>query len=172
MPPHSRVISLHAHSVAAAMHSFMYNISHTPRKRSPQALPCSSNGKTAAEKKETANKADLNPKIRKCSHWCGDLISCYTVILYSLTLWYFLCYLHTSFITNHDFISRITTSWIFDKYLYLNIYSNYSIVSFSLNTHFSCIMTNIVFKSYLIMSHNNFLEFFHLSCVWNLVLQQ
>jgi len=27
--------------------------------------------------KETANKANLTSKIRKCSHWCGDLISCY-----------------------------------------------------------------------------------------------
>jgi hypothetical protein len=43
-PPHSRVINLHAHLVAAAMHSFLYNISHTPRERSPHALPCSSNG--------------------------------------------------------------------------------------------------------------------------------
>jgi hypothetical protein len=74
---HSRVISLHDHSVATAMHSFLYHISHTPRERSPHALPCSSNGETAAEKKETANKANLNPKIRKCPHWCGDLISCY-----------------------------------------------------------------------------------------------
>ncbi len=30
-----RVISLHVHSVAAAIHSFMYNISHTPRERFP-----------------------------------------------------------------------------------------------------------------------------------------
>jgi hypothetical protein len=51
-PPHSHVISLHAHSVAAAMHSFLYNISHTPRERSPHALPCSSNGEIAAEKKK------------------------------------------------------------------------------------------------------------------------
>jgi hypothetical protein len=50
-PPHSHVISLHAHSVAAAMHSFLYKIAHTPRERSPHALPCSSNGETAAEKK-------------------------------------------------------------------------------------------------------------------------
>jgi hypothetical protein len=75
---HLRVISLHAHSVAAAMHSFLYNISHTPKERSPHALPCNSNGETAVEKKETTNKTNLNPKIRKCSHWCGDLISCYT----------------------------------------------------------------------------------------------
>ncbi len=81
VPPHSRVISLHAHSVAAAMHSFLYNISHTPRERSPHALPCNSNGETAAEKKETTNKTDLNPKIRKCSHWCGDLISCYNAFI-------------------------------------------------------------------------------------------
>jgi hypothetical protein len=27
--------------------------------------------------KETVNKANLISKIRKCSHWCGDLISCY-----------------------------------------------------------------------------------------------
>jgi hypothetical protein len=69
------VISFHAHSVAAAIHSFLYNISHTPREIS-HALPCSSNGK-AATTKETANNADLTSKIRKCSHWCGDLISCY-----------------------------------------------------------------------------------------------
>ncbi len=50
-PLHSRVISLHAHLVAAAMHSFLYNISHTPKERSPHALPCSSNGETAAEKR-------------------------------------------------------------------------------------------------------------------------
>ncbi len=81
VPPQPRVISLHAHSVAAAMHSFLYNISHTPIERSPHALPCSSNGETAATKKETANKANINPKIRKCSHWCGNLISCYTFSL-------------------------------------------------------------------------------------------
>ncbi len=80
-PSHSRVISLHAHSVATAMHSFLYNISHTPRERSPHALPCSNNGETAAEKKETTNKADLNPNIRKCSHWCGDLILCYNATI-------------------------------------------------------------------------------------------
>ncbi len=57
--------------------SFLYNISHTPKERSPHALPCNSNGETAAAKKKIANKANLNPKIRKCSHWCGDLISCY-----------------------------------------------------------------------------------------------
>jgi len=33
------------------------------------------------KKKETANKANLNPKIRKCSHWCDDLISCYKGIV-------------------------------------------------------------------------------------------
>jgi hypothetical protein len=27
--------------------------------------------------KETANKTNLTSKIRKCSHWVGDLISCY-----------------------------------------------------------------------------------------------
>jgi hypothetical protein len=51
MPPHSHVINLHAHLVAAAMHSFLYNISHTPKERSPHALPCSSNGETTAEKR-------------------------------------------------------------------------------------------------------------------------
>jgi hypothetical protein len=45
-------------SIRAA--SFLYNISHKPRERPPHALPCSSNGETAAEKK-TANKANLNP---------------------------------------------------------------------------------------------------------------
>ncbi len=30
-----------------------------------------------------ANKVDLKPKIRKCSHWCGDLISCYTLTSYN-----------------------------------------------------------------------------------------
>ncbi len=49
-PPHSRVISLHAHLIVAAMHSFLYNISHTPRERSPHALPCSSNGEIATKK--------------------------------------------------------------------------------------------------------------------------
>jgi hypothetical protein len=69
------LISLHAHSVAA-IHSFLYNISHTPREIS-HALPCSSNGK-ASVTKEMANKANLTSKIRKCSHWHGDLISCYS----------------------------------------------------------------------------------------------
>jgi hypothetical protein len=51
-PPHSRVVSLHAHSVATVMHSFLYNILHTPRERSPHALPCSSNGETVVKKKK------------------------------------------------------------------------------------------------------------------------
>jgi hypothetical protein len=33
--PLPRVISLHAHSIAAAIHSFLYNISHTPREKFP-----------------------------------------------------------------------------------------------------------------------------------------
>jgi len=32
--------------------------------------------------KETANQANLTSKIRKCSHWCGELISCYTICYY------------------------------------------------------------------------------------------
>ncbi len=74
-PPLSCTIRLHAHLVVAAIPSFLYNISHTPRQIS-HALSCSSNGNAAATK-ETANNADLTSKIRKCSHRCGDLISCY-----------------------------------------------------------------------------------------------
>jgi len=76
-PPLPRLISLHAHSVAA-IHSFLYNISHTPGEIS-HALPCSNNGKVVATK-EMANKANLTSKIRKCSHWRDDLISCYTPV--------------------------------------------------------------------------------------------
>jgi len=75
--PQPRVISLHAHSVVVAIHSFLYNISHTPRER----FPMHSHAvvmETQPPKKETANKANLTSKIKKCSHWCGDLISCYT----------------------------------------------------------------------------------------------
>jgi len=64
-PPLPLLISLHAHSVAA-IHSFLYNISHTPREIS-HALPCNSNGKAAATK-EMTNKTNLTSKIRKCSH--------------------------------------------------------------------------------------------------------
>ncbi len=85
VPPHSRVINLHAHSVAAAMHSFLYNISHTPRERSPMHSHAAVMERQP-QKKETANKANLNPKIRKCSHWCGDLISCYTMTSSSFML--------------------------------------------------------------------------------------
>jgi hypothetical protein len=35
VPPLPRVISLHVHLIAAAIHSFLYNISHTPRERFP-----------------------------------------------------------------------------------------------------------------------------------------
>jgi hypothetical protein len=43
------LINLHVHSVAAAIHAFLYNTSHTPRGIS-HALPCSSNEKAAATK--------------------------------------------------------------------------------------------------------------------------
>jgi hypothetical protein len=77
VPPQPRVISLHVHSVVVAIHSFLYNISHTPRER----FPMHSHAiimEWHPPQKETANKANLTSKIRKCSHWCGDLISCYT----------------------------------------------------------------------------------------------
>jgi hypothetical protein len=74
-PPLPRVISLHAHSIIVAIHSFLYNISHTQREIS-HALPCSNNGEATATK-EMANQVNLISKIRKCSHWCGDLILCY-----------------------------------------------------------------------------------------------
>jgi hypothetical protein len=54
-PPHNlasslpSLISLHVHSVAAAIHAFMHNTSHTPRGIS-HALPCYSNEKAAATK--------------------------------------------------------------------------------------------------------------------------
>ncbi len=76
MPPLPRMISLHAHSVAAAIHSFLYNISHTPRERFPMHFHAVVMEKQSPQK-EMANKANLTSKIRKCSHWHGDLISCY-----------------------------------------------------------------------------------------------
>jgi hypothetical protein len=51
VPPLPCVISLHVHSVVAAIHSFLYNISHTQREIS-HAFPCSSNGETATTKKK------------------------------------------------------------------------------------------------------------------------
>jgi hypothetical protein len=77
-----RVINLHAHSVAVAIHSFLYNISHTPRERFRMHSHAVVMERQPPQK-ETANKANLTSKIRKCSHWCGDLISCYkeTMIL-------------------------------------------------------------------------------------------
>jgi hypothetical protein len=74
--PLPRVISLHAHSVAAAIHSFMYNISHTPRERFPMHFHVVVMERQAPQK-EMTNKTNLTSKIRKCSHWRGDLISCY-----------------------------------------------------------------------------------------------
>ncbi len=75
-PPLPRVISLHVHSVAAAIHSFLCNISHTPRERFPMHFHAVVMERQPPQK-EMANKANLTSKIRKCSHWCGDLISCY-----------------------------------------------------------------------------------------------
>jgi len=75
--PQPRVISLHAHSVVVAIHSFLYNISHTPRERFPMHSHAVVMERQPPQK-ETANKANLTSKIKKCSHWCGDLISCYT----------------------------------------------------------------------------------------------
>ncbi len=62
-----RVISLHAHSVAATIHSFMYNISHTPRERFPMHFHVVVMERQPSQK-EMANKANLTSKIRKCSH--------------------------------------------------------------------------------------------------------
>jgi hypothetical protein len=45
----SPLISLHAHSIAATIHTFLYNTSHTPR-RIFHAFPCSGNEKVAATK--------------------------------------------------------------------------------------------------------------------------
>jgi len=85
-PPQPHVISLHAHSVAVAIHSFLYNISHTPRERFPmhsrERFPKHSHAvvvERQSPQKKTANKANLTSKIRKCSHWCGDLTSCYNI---------------------------------------------------------------------------------------------
>jgi len=71
-----RVISLHAHSVAAVIHSLLYNISHTPRERFPMHFHAVVMERQPPQK-EMANKANLTSKIRKCSHWRGDLILCY-----------------------------------------------------------------------------------------------
>ncbi len=75
-PPLPRVISLHAHSVAAAIHSFLYNISHTPRERFPMHFHVVVMERQPPQK-EMANKTNLTSKIMKCSHSRGDLISCY-----------------------------------------------------------------------------------------------
>jgi len=70
------MISLHAHSVAAAIPSFLYNISHTPIERFPMHFHAIVMERQPSQK-EMANKANLTSKIRKCSLWRGDLISCY-----------------------------------------------------------------------------------------------
>jgi len=74
--PLPRVISLHAHSITAAIHSFLYNISHTPREKFPMHFHAVVMERQLPQK-EMANKTNLTSKIRKCSHWRGDLISCY-----------------------------------------------------------------------------------------------
>jgi hypothetical protein len=70
------VISLHVHSVVAAIHSFLYNISHIPRERFPMHFHAVVMERQPPQK-EMANKVNLTSKIKKCSHWRGDLILCY-----------------------------------------------------------------------------------------------
>jgi len=61
VPPQPRVISLHAHSVAVAIHSFLYNISHTPRERFPMHSHAVVMERQPSQK-ETANKANLTSR--------------------------------------------------------------------------------------------------------------
>jgi len=128
-PPPSHMISLHDHLVVAAMHSFLYNISHTPKEIS-HALPCSSNRETATTKK-TANKANLTSKIRKCSHWCGDLISCYTVSYITYLFFSKKCFLSSFIIL--DFLTIRVLNIV--KNLHTNLVANVSTIPTTIVWH-------------------------------------
>jgi hypothetical protein len=83
------------------------NFAHTQR----QISPCTSMQQWWRDPRRqimTVNKAKLNLKNSKCSHWCGDLLLCYNGWL---SVWVLCTYLHTYFLYSLQ-ISSLTLQFM------------------------------------------------------------